>query len=432
MKFYKMKTLLYVICGLMFVCSLNAQDAKKNLKSAAKNVSRYFLDPAANPGLLDEAVTGLESAFTSTEVNTDPEAWNLRGDSYNEISQSEINLKIVNPNYKILKPEASLKAFEAFQKGIEFSLKKYHTKDALTGIRECEDNLNNNAIFLFQEQNYNEGFPYFEASIKANEILSKNKEESRLDDPLTLNDQLFYTGVCAYFSDKKEMALPYFEKLFMKGNAQPLVYVGLFSLTVDKDEKKAFEYLDAGKKLYPDDNEILFAEINYYIKANKLNELVDKLQMAINKEPENVSVYNALGNVYDQLNQNERNAGNTAKADEYFNLAFKNFESALSKDPNNFDAMYSQGALYYNKAASMVTKLNALSNDYSSAGTKKYNELKGEMDGYFNQALPLFLKAEKINEKDISVLIALKEIYAREGDLEKSNEYKMRLESIEK
>ncbi|MBK6784850.1 MAG: hypothetical protein IPG79_14590 [Saprospiraceae bacterium] len=87
--------------------------------------------------------------------------------------------------------------------------------------------------------------------------------------------------------------------------------------------KKAFEYLDAGKKLYPDDNEILFAEINYYIKANKLNELVDKLQMAINKEPENVSVYNALGNVYDQLNQNERNAGNTAKADEYFNLAFK-------------------------------------------------------------------------------------------------------------
>lgn len=159
---------------------------------------------------------------------------------------------------------------------------------------------------------------------------------------------------------------------------------------MDKDEKKAFEYLDAGKKLYPDDNEILFAEINYYIKANKLNELVDKLQMAINKEPENVSVYNALGNVYDQLNQNERNAGNTAKADEYFNLAFKNFESALSKDPNNFDAMYSQGALYYNKAASMVTKLNALSNDYSSAGTKKYNELKGEMDGYFNQALPLF------------------------------------------
>ena len=38
---------------------------------------------------------------------------------------------------------------------------RYHTKDALTGIRECEDNLNNNAIFLFQEQNYNEGFPYF-------------------------------------------------------------------------------------------------------------------------------------------------------------------------------------------------------------------------------------------------------------------------------
>lgn len=427
-----MKTFLYLIFGFMLVSSLQAQDAKKNLKSAAKNVSKYFLDPAANPGLLNEAVTGLETAFTSAEVNSDPEAWNLRGSSYNEISQSEINLKIVNPNYQILKPEASLKAFESYQKAIEFSLKKYHTKDALSGIRECEDNLNNNAIFYFQEQKYNEAFPFFEASIKANEILLKNKEESRLDDPLVFNDQIFYTGVCGYFSDNKETSIPYFEKLFVKGNAQPLVYVGLFSLTVDKNEAKAFEYLDAGKKLYPDDNEILFAEINYYIKANKLNELVEKLQMAINKEPDNVSVYNALGNVYDQLNQNERNAGNTAKADEYFDLAFKNFETALKKDPQNFDATYSQGALYYNKAASMVTKLNALSNDYSSAGTKKYNELKAEMDGYFNQALPIFLKAEQINNKDISVLIALKEIYARQGNIEKSNEYKMRMESIEK
>lgn len=425
-----MRISIVLILTLFLLQGSYAQDAKKSLKSASKNVSKYFLDPAANPDLLEEAAKEMETAFLASEVNSDPEAWNLKGQTFNEIASSEINLKVLDPNYKIKVTGASLEAFKAFQKAIELSIKKYHTKDALEGLGYCEENLNNAGIFLFQEQNYNEAFPFFEASLQASEILVANKEKSRLDEANILNEQIFYTGVCAYFSDNNKAALPYFEKLYAKGNAQPLVYVGLFTLTVDANETKAFEYLDAGKKLYPDDNEILFAEINFFIKTNRYEQLVDKLKKAIEKEPDNLSVYNALGNVYDQLNQNERNAGNITKADEYFDFAFQNYGKVLEKDPNNFDATYSQGALYYNKAASMVTKINELSNDFSSAGTKKYNALKTEMDGYFKQALPFFTKAETINPNDLSVLVALKEIYAREGDLKKSNEYKARIENI--
>ncbi|MFZ1702778.1 MAG: tetratricopeptide repeat protein [Saprospiraceae bacterium] len=427
-----MRTFFFLLLSLIMVQVNMAQDAKKNLKTASKNVSKYFLAPADNQGLLDEAMAGLDEAFMDAEIKADPEAWNLKGQTYNEISRSEIQMKIDNPSYNILKPEASLGALMSFNKAIELSTKKYHTKDALTGISECEENLNNTGIFLFQDQNYNDAFQYFEASIKAHDILVSNKEKSRLDDPTLYHEQIFYTGVCGYFGDNNALALPYFEKLFKKGNAQPLVYVGLFNLNIDNNETKAYEYLDAGKKLYPDDNEILFAEINYFIKVNKLDKLVEKLKKAIEKEPDNISVYNALGNVYDQLNQNERNVENIQKADEYFDLAFQTYGKVLEKEPNNFDAMYSQGALYYNKAASMVTKLNELSNDFSSAGTKKYNLLKTEMDGYFTQALPFFIKAESINNKDLSVLIALKEIYARQGDLEKSNAYKIRIEDLEK
>lgn len=425
-----MRTYLFLSISLLLSFTAMGQDAKKNLKSASKNVSKYFLDPENNKGLLDEAVKELNDAFQSSEVNTDPEAWNLRGQTFNEIANSEIRLKITDASYQFKKPDASLNALDAFQKGMELAVKKYHTKDALTGITENEEYLNNAGIFLFQEQNYTEAFKFFSASLKAKEILAANKEKSRLDDETLFNEQVFYTGVSGYFSEDPTKAKPYFEKLFMKGNAQPLVYVGLFSLTVESNEDKAFEYLDAGKKLYPDDNEILFAEINYYIKANKLDQLVGKLKKAIEKEPDNVTVYNALGNVYDQLNQNERNNGNIEKADEYFNLAFQNYEQVLEKDKTNFDATYSLGALYYNKAASMVTKINELSNDFSSAGTKKYNTLKAEMDGYFNQALPFFLKAEALNANDASVLVALKEIYARQGDLEKSNQYKQRIEGL--
>lgn len=426
-----MRSFFLILINIFIIVNFaQAQEAKKTLKTAAKNIGKYNLEPAANPGLLEESIVLLNSAFEADEIKIDPEAWIIKGQLFNEIAKSEMNKKIVDNSFVVPNPDASIIAFESFKKAMDLATKKFHTKDALTGIREVEDYLNNNGIFCFQDQEYNAAFKYFEASIKAHDVLRSNKMDSRLDDPKAKSDQQFYTGVSGYYGDNQKNSLPYFEALFKEGNAQPLVYVSLFTLYSDTDIDKAMNYLNEGKKLYPDDNEILFAEINYYIKANKLDELVSKLKYAIEKEPDNVSVYNALGNVYDQLNQKERGEGNTAKADEYFNSAYDIFSQATTKDPKNFDASYSLGALYYNKAASMVGKLNEVSNDFSSAGTKKYNAVKEEMDGYFKQALPYFLKAEELNAKDLNTMIAIKEIYARQGNLEKSNDYKLKMDAL--
>ena len=176
---------------------------------------------------------------------------------------------------------------------------------------------------------------------------------------------------------------------------------------------------------------MLFAEINYYLTEGKLDILTDKLKSALEKEPDNVTIYTTLGNVYDQLNQTERAAGNTEKADEYFDNALKYYTDALVKDPTNFDAVYSQGALYYNKAASLTGAINELANDFSAAGTKKYDALKAKMDGYFSEAMPYFLKAEGMNGNDLNTLIALKEINARSNKMDKVAEYKAKIEAVQ-
>jgi len=422
----------FFLSALLVLVSLSiveAQEYKKQLKNANKTLGKYYLDPVANKALLTEATASIDQIFTAADAQADPEAWNTKGQIFNEIARAEINKKVVDPNYVITMPDASIVAYDAFQKAMSMALKKSHTKDALAGIKENEEHLNNIGIFQFQAQDYNNAFKSFSTTIKAYETLKANGEASRLDDALVNSDQNFYTGVCAYFGDNKEACVPYFEKLYAKGKAQPLVYEGLFNLTAEKDEAKAMTYLSEGRAANPDDNGLLFAEINYYLKVGKLDLLTDKLKAAIAKEPDNISVYTTLGNVYDQLNQKERTAGNTEKADEYFTLAFEKYAEALAKEPTNFDATYSQGALYYNKAASMTAKLNELSNDYSSAGTKKYNAIKAEMDGYFKQALPFFLKAEELSPKDLNTMVALKEIYAREGQLDKSAEYKAKMEA---
>ena len=52
------------------------------------------------------------------------------------------------------------------------------------------------------------------------------------------------------------------------------------------------------------------------------------------------------------------------------------------------------------------------------------------MAGYFKQALPYFISAEQLDPKDQNTMIALKEIYARSGELNKSTEDKNKLEAL--
>ncbi len=86
--------------------------------------------------------------------------------------------------------------------------------------------------------------------------------------------------------------------------------------------------------------------------------------------------------------------------------------------------------MYYNKAAFISKEANKLSSDYTKEGTKKYNEKKAEMELYFDKALPYFEQAEKVDPKDKNTLIALKEIYAKKSQFDKSNAYKAKLETL--
>ncbi len=420
---------------LMLAVSVSyGQEFKKQLKSANKMLSNYYLDPVANKASLNEALTLIDEVFNSADAQANADAWNSKGQIFNEIAKNEMNKKIIDEQLGKISPlntpEAGLKALEAFNKAISLAEKKGQTKDALVGIKENEEVVNNIGITFFQSNDYDKAYKNFDAGIKNYEILMQNKEKSRLDDEALRNDHYFYTAVAGYLGNDKADILPVLKKLYTAKYNHPLVYEALFNLTVASNEAQAIEYLEAGKKIAPEDSSLLFAEINYYLRVGKLDVLIDKLKTAIEREPDNVSVYTTLGNVYDQLNQKERAAGNVEEADKYFNLAFEYFDKAVAKNPNTFDAVYSQGALYYNKAASMTDQLNQLSNDFSAAGNKKYKALKDEMDGYFNEALPYFIKAEGLDPKDLNVKIALKEIYARNNDFEKSDEYKKKIENI--
>ena len=174
----------------------------------------------------------------------------------------------------------------------------------------------------------------------------------------------------------------------------------------------------------------MFAEINDALARGDLESLVGKLKAAMESEPDNITIPTTLGNVYDQLYQQAIADEDFEMAQSHYDNAKIYFSKALSMDENFFDAVYMMGAVEYNRAAQLAAELNLLAEDYTKEGTKKYDIKKDEMMHQFDTALPYFVKAESLKATDRNTLIALREIYARKDQLDKSNEYKDKIEAL--
>lgn len=426
-----MKRILLVIAAFVLVANVSFAQGKKSLKAATKKFAEFSKAPFANGAILEEAKALLEEAFQDETVASDAKAWLTRADIYYNSGDAQIKGKLLNPEAPLTDAGAALASYEAYMKAVELDPKK-GKKKALKGLANLEGLLNNMGIEMYQVADYAAAYDNFAAEMAISKFLGENKKPSRLDDPQILNEKLYSAGLCAYSAKKYDEA----EELLMKakdgGSSDASVYQVLFeSMSANGKAEAALPILEEGRAAHPDDSALLFAEINYYLQKGELDAMISKLEAAYEKEPDNTSVILTLGQVYDQLQVKSNQAGDTEKAGEHFENALKYYKLVLDADAENFDANYGAGALYYNKAAALTDALNEVANDFTKAGEKKYNDIKATMDDLFNQSLPYFLKADSINSADRNTLIALKELYARQGDFEKSNVYKERLEGQE-
>ncbi len=419
------------ILGVLAVGTAQEDDPSRAFKKAKRALGAYNMDQIANTDKLDEAVDMILVAATDAELKADADLWNIQGEIYLELANRDYTNKVVKglpgpPQY----PDAPIKSFESYKKGLGLASKKYQTKDALTGISSVIGLLNNQAVTEYQKEQNVAAFATFTAVIDAHNILTKEGEKSPLEEK-QVKDAKFSAAVTGMLADKKQESLSFLKELVAAKYENPYMYDMLYNAYLETDKAKAVNYLETGRKMYPEDVSLLFTEINHYLREGKMDELTGKLKLAIEKEPDNKSLYLTLGNVYDNLFQKALEAKDNATSELNFEQALTHYQKALDIDPNYTDAIYSIGALYYNKAAVYTQELSKLADDYSKEGLKKYDALKEKVNAEFDKALPYFQKAEKVSPNDLNTLVALKEIYARKNDLELSNEFKVRLENVQ-
>lgn len=441
-----MKKLVFAFIAFLLVGSLSAQDHEKSYKKAKRLLGTYNMNPTDSEKL-EEAKEKIDYALTGdlSGIKNPQDPYQVKGDIYNTIANTQVAAAQMakeggaladklQPSVKADNP--AQEAYNALTKALELSTKSSQKKKVLKSLKENQNHVTNMGIMAYENKDFESALTNFIAVTDAHDLLKANKSESTLDGDLEdgkskYDNQLYLIGLAGLNAKKYKVVKPYLVKLYEKEFDEPLIYSSLYAINAEEDAEGAYAYLEAGRKKYPNDNSLLFEEINHFLRIGKLDELIGRLDKAIAIEPNNVSLYTTLGNVYDNLYQNEVKAGNVEKEKEYFGLAYKNYETAVQKDPKNVDAHYSMGALYFNKAALVTQEMLKLNDDLSKAAMKKYDELKKESVELFNQALPHFKKAESLNANDSNTLIALKEIYARIDDIAKSKEFKERLDTVQ-
>ncbi|HHS95494.1 MAG TPA: hypothetical protein ENJ45_02810 [Phaeodactylibacter sp.] len=435
-----MKKILFSLFALfLFAGNSYAQDAASAYKSANKAYKNWLTetDNDKKKELLNKAFDNISIATqdaTAFEGKALSKMWLLAGQIYNEVANQGVIAKSLDSSQKMAHPDAALLAFDALKQGVKTAAKKYFKSDALDYLRTTSSHLSNTGLLSFKDGDYEAAYNNYKAVSELHDLFKQHGKKPVLEDNNLLNDHIYMKSLSALQAKKPEEAEAGFLKLKNSNYDDPAVYNALVTIYMDrKDNEKAEALLSEGRQKYPQDNSLMVTELNHYLSNGRFDELVGKLQAAIEKDPENVSYYSALGNTYDNLFQREMEAKNLTKADEYFHKAMEYYNKALEKDPNYFFATYNIGVLYVNKANLLIEELKVLEDkgDYSKKALAAMEQKKTAINTEFEKSLPYFQKAEALNPNDINTLSALKEIYARKEDFELSKEFGKRMKVVE-
>ncbi len=346
-------------------------------------------------GKLDKAKEYIDPTINHEKTMNNAKTWFYRGNIYLQIALSN------NPDYKALDPNALDVAYKSFIKAKELDSHQEYLNDITTNIRVIAEQYYNQGVAKYNEKDFEVAGTSFENAYLI------NKEFGRVD-----STALFNAALSAEIAKNFDQAMKNYQELMRIHFDRPIIYSSLAAIYKEKeDTATAIMIIKKGRELYPINFDLLIAETNIYLAAGDIENALINLELAIEQDTTNPSIYFAVGTKYDESGR--------------YDDAEKSFKRAIKLDPDYFDANYNLGALYVNKAAEILE----IANNLPIEENEKYNKLKNEADNLLKASIPYLEKALEINPDERNTLLSLKDIYARMNMKEKLEEVDKKLKS---
>jgi len=399
---------------------------KKNVNTAQAALGREEYD---------KAKSAIDAAVSDETTKDDPKTWFVRGEVYTALENV--------PAHKAADP--AQEAARSYIKAAELD-PSFRKEDMDARLLKAAQVYFNQGIEEYQKKDYAKAYDAFSWPL----TIGKLGDGKRFASVPTFDTIMAYAwlqrGFSAYMSGDYAKAQP--DLMHAKDNPitrDANVYLALVEIAQKGNrQQEATDMITEGRKAFPDNTDLRNAELNMYLKSGNQDVLLKKLEEAVAKEPENPELLFNLGNGYNNLAfPKDANGKDQPRPANYATLVAKAEEAylkAISLDKQNKpEYSYNLGALYFNQASAIINEMNALGT--SAADQKKYDELAVQRDAMFGKALPhlekvfqsLDANAGKLNAEDgityQSVIIALREIYAKQNKMDKVSEMKNKLEA---
>ena len=367
---------------------------------------------------LDKAKDAIETAAASESTKDEAKTWYYRGKVYTAIYVSQNDPK--KPQFRNLTNNALGEAYNSYKKALQLDPKNKmpEIKDDL-GV--LTTNLFNGGVAAFNARHYDTTIVYFNDFKEALNLLGPPQKDRILESFRRNNiDSNIVTAEIANSQEKTgDMAgaKENYNKLVNSGYDDEAVYIhmAVFAET-DKDTAKALAILDKGIAACKSNTSLVIDKFNIYLGEGKTKEAVETGKKAIELSPKNASIYVAIGGAYSKM-------GMKTDAQDMFKKAF-------DIDPNNFGVNYSIGLEYFNEGAAIYNK------SLNETDLDKIEKLETDAKALWQNAIPYLEKGDAIyvaspNKKETdshkAILESLSTIYAKIGNLPKSQEYHDRL-----
>ncbi|MEW6773611.1 MAG: tetratricopeptide repeat protein [Bacteroidota bacterium] len=350
---------------------------------------------------LDKAKAAADAAVNDASTANSAKAWMYRGKIYYSL------LGTKDEKYKNLDPEAAEKAVESFVKCFELDKDKiyYNESDVKEGFIVSCNNLMYKATAVYRPNKE------FEKAIKAFEILDKavpfDPDQALKRNNITKEKILFEKYKTYILAEDLSKAKELADQLYSIKYKDPSIYISISRLSLSKgDTATAMNYLHKGQTIFDDNMDLLNMEIDILSRQKKLNELKQKLETAVETNPDNEAFHAVLGNLYDKSGEKEK--------------AEKEYLKALELNPKNEPVLFNVAAYYFNTGNEWNKKLG----DLPPKETQKAKEYEAKANEYYKKAIQYFEEYYALKPDDKAVKQRLRQLYLRFGDTEKADKYK--------
>ncbi|WP_372754544.1 tetratricopeptide repeat protein [Mariniflexile sp.] len=379
----------------------NYAEAKTALKQAESQLSEMDEKQKAQYYYLNAEALYANGAASMKDIDSALESLSkVQGDYVSESSdlkQSMVNgiIKKGNKFYEAKDFSTSSKYFEkAYRLSTKDTLFLYYAAATAVNVQEYD-----RALVLYEElKNLNyTGVEkqYFATNVSTGEeeILDKSTRE-------------LYVKAKSHTNPGERMT----------ESKKPEIVKNIALIYISKgDDEKALKAIDEARAETPDDINLILSEANIYYKLGNTEKFKALLEKATQMEPNNPELQYNLGVI-------SAESGHPEEATAYY-------KKAIELSPNYINAYINLAALILSKEESIIKEMNGLGS--SKKDDLRYDELRGQRQDLYKQAVPYLTKALEIDDKNISAAKTLVNIYSILGEKAKHDELKVKVEALE-